>query len=284
MGAHLLLSGRPYQRLVTSVFTAIALLALVGTVASTWDGDALVYLGGIVLLAGGIAGFWYLKGQVLVAVAVLGGLVLIGQLVSDMLDDYDGGSGSLLSTGMIFLGYGLVVAAAGWRFSCRTLAAMLGGGIALVAMWVTVVAIGVLFQFSAASGPQSAAPDGMRTDIRIALVLGLLVAVGLVIGYVFTSYPGYLVLAFAGAVTLPGTAVVVTLTAHPLRWAMLYAVLGAVLAVVPVALLWRHQRTQPSSSTRPSQHPQGHAAPPDVYQGRADCAWHPFRAGVICIT
>jgi len=271
VAAHLLLSDRPHQRLVTSVFGAFALVALVGTIVATWDSDALVYLSAMLMLVGGIAGFWYFRGQVLVAVAVLGGLVFISQLVSDMLDDYDGGSGSLLSTGMIFLAYGLVVAAAGWRFSCRTLAAMLGGGIALVAMWVTVVAIGILFQFSAGSGEQSAGPDGLRTDIRIALVLGMLVAVALVIGYVFTSYPGYLVLAFVGAVTLPGTAVVVASTEHPLRWAMFYAVLGAVLAALPITLGWRHQREQTASAPQASQ-PPGHGAPPEGppagYQGR----------------
>jgi hypothetical protein len=134
-----------------------------------------------------------------------------------------------------------------------------------------VVAIGILFQFSAGSGEQSAGPDGLRTDIRIALVLGMLVAVALVIGYVFTSYPGYLVLAFVGAVTLPGTAVVVASTEHPLRWAMFYAVLGAVLAALPITLGWRHQREQTASAPQATQ-PPGHGAPPEGppagYQGR----------------
>lgn len=272
VAAHLLLASRLHKRLVASVFVAFALIALVVTIGATWEGDALVYLGGLLMLVGGVAGFWYFKGQVLVAVAVLGGLVLIAQLVSDTLDSFDGGSGTVLSTGMVFLAYGLVVAAAGWRFSCRTVAAMLGGGIALTAMWVTVVAIGFLAVAAVFSGPQASAPDGIRTDIRIAMVLGLLVAVALVIAYVFTSYSGYLILAFVGAVTLPGTAVALTVSAHPLRWSILFAVLGAVLAAAPVAMLWRHQRGQATSSSRDSQPSQPNGStpqgPPPSYQGR----------------
>ncbi len=254
VGAQLLLSGRPHHRLATSVLAAFVLLALTGTLASTWDGDVLVYVGSILLLVGGVAGFWYLRGQALVAVAVLGGLVLISQLVSDTLDDFGGGSGTVLSIGMAFWAYGLVVAGAGWRLSCRTLAATLGGAIALASMWLTVVSIGVLLFLNAVGtdgrrGGGSSVPDDTPTDIRIAMVLGLLVACVLVGAYVYTSYSGYLVLAFLGGVSLPGTAVVLTLTEHPLRWAIFFAVLGGLLAVAPLAIL---RASQPTRLTPPS--------------------------------
>ncbi len=57
VGAQLLLSGRPHHRLATSVLAAFVLLALTGTLASTWDGDVLVYVGSILLLVGGVAGY-----------------------------------------------------------------------------------------------------------------------------------------------------------------------------------------------------------------------------------
>lgn len=52
VAAHLLLSDRPHQRLVTSVFAAFALVALVGTIVATWDSDALVYLSAMLMLVG----------------------------------------------------------------------------------------------------------------------------------------------------------------------------------------------------------------------------------------
>ncbi len=238
---HFLLRDRPYARLVTSVLAAFALLALVTTIAATWDADGLVYLGGVLLLVGGAAGYWYLKGHVFVPVAVLGGAVLLSQVLSDTMDGSDFSSGTVLTVGMLFLVYGLVVAGAGWRFSCRNLAAMLGGGIALAAMWLTVFVIGtaalfvgVAAQLSDDGGPSTGSSvDDARTDMRIAMVLGLLVALALILLYAYTSYSRYLVLAFLGAVSLPATAVALSRPDHPLRWSILFAVLGAIAAALP---------------------------------------------------
>ena len=249
-GSHLLLRDRPYARLVTSALAAFTLLAIVTTVGATWDGDGLVYLGGVLLLLGGAAGYWYLKGLVFVPVAVLGGAVLLAQVLSDTLDESDASSGTIMTIGMSFLVYGLVVAAAGWRFSCRNLAGMLGGGIALAAMWLTVVSIGFaslvvgLTQVPPGAGGPSGgpSPDDARTDLRIAMVLGLVVALALVFVYAYTSYSGYLVLAFLGAVSLPGTAVALSRPDHPLRWSILFAVVGAIAAAGPIAVLWRQLR------------------------------------------
>lgn len=249
VASHLLLRRRPSALLVTSVLAAFTLFALPTTLGATWDGDGLVYLGGVLLLLGGAGGYWYLKGHVLVPVAVLGGAVLLAQLLSDTLDESEVSSGTFLTVGMLFLVYGLVVVAAGWRLSCRNLAAMLGGGIALAAMWLTVVAIGfaaVFFGIEAefADGDAPPALDDARTDMRIAMVLGLLVALGLVLLYASTSYSGHLVLAFVGAVILPGTAVAMSRPDHPLRWSILFAVLGAIAAACPIAVLWRQQQGQ----------------------------------------
>lgn len=272
--SHVLLTGRPYARLISSVLAAFTLLALVTTVGSTWDAEALIYLGGIVLLVGGLAGYWLLKGQVLVPVAVAGGALFLGQLLSDTLDDSEFKPGTALLAGMVFLGYGVVVAVAGWRFSCRNVAAMFGGGIALAAMWLTVVIIGfatLFLGFSAdisgdPSGPSApSSRDDARTDMRIAMVLGLLVAVGLVLLYAYTFYHGYLVLAFVGAVSLPSTTVALTVGEHPLRWAIGFAVLGAAAAAGPLGVLWsqggrRGQQTAEDGASPPGGPPP--AGPP----------------------
>ena len=50
------------------------------------DADALVYVTGLLMLAGGAAGFWFLKGQLYAVVAVFGGLLVLGQIFSDTLD------------------------------------------------------------------------------------------------------------------------------------------------------------------------------------------------------
>ncbi len=261
--SYVLLAASTTARLVTSVLAAIALLSLVVTVVSTWDADALVYLGGLALLLGGVGGYWFVRGEALIGVAILGGVVLLGQLLSDTIDGSDPGSGTVLTVGMIFLAYGLVVAAAGWRFSCRTVAAMLGLGLALVAMWLTVVVIGLSAVYLGISaefgaGPQSGGRDDVRTDARIAMVLGLLVAVGLVLAYVYTTYPGYLVLAFLGAALLPSTTAGVTMSEHPIRWATAFAVIGAAAAAVPLAMFLRAARPQPSYPPHPGPPPPGY--------------------------
>lgn len=236
---HLLLSRRPYARLVTSALGALALLSLASTLTSTWDQSALVYLSAVTLLGAGIAGFWYLHGLAFVPVAVLGGLLLVGQLLSDLLDGDEAGTGTVMTVGMLMLAYGLVVVAAGWAFPCRTLTTMLGGSIALAAMWFTILTLGFVGIFSsiatdvslepANSGPQLS-PDDIRTDIRIAMFLAVVVGLGLVVAFAYTSYRGLLVLSLFGVTAVVASGVGFTAIDHPMRWAIGFAVVGTLVA------------------------------------------------------
>jgi len=236
---HLLLSRRPYATLVTSAVGALALLSLALTLTSTWDKSALVYLSAVVLLGAGIAGFWYLRGLAFVPVAVLGGLLLVGQLLSDLLNGGEVGTGNVMTVGMLVLAYGLVVVAAGWAFSCRTLTTMLGGGIALAAMWFTILTLGFVGIFSGvaadaglgADNPTPGVnPDDIRTDIRIAMILGVVVGLGLVAAFVYTSYRGFLVLSLIGVTAVVASGVGFTAIDHPMRWAIGFAVVGTLVA------------------------------------------------------
>ncbi len=274
---HLLLSRRPYAGLITSALGALALLSLATTLTSTWDQSALVYLSAVVLLAAGIAGFWYLKGQAFVPVAVLGGLLLVAQLLSDLLGDDELGTGTVMTVGMLVLVYGLVVVAAGWAFGCRTLTTMLGGGIALAAMWFTILTLGFVgFLSSFAVGPAPGTdnqapqlnPDDIRTDIRIAMFLGVVVGLGLVAAFVYTSYRGLLVLSLIGVTTVVASGVGFTATDHPMRWAIGFAVVGTLMAAGSLG-------AQLARSSRGGSGPAYHAGPPEPGHGPSPGAAQP---------
>ncbi|MBA2699217.1 MAG: hypothetical protein H0U61_10690 [Nocardioidaceae bacterium] len=286
---HLLLARRPYAGLVTSALAALALLSLASTLTSTWDQSALVYLSAVVLLAAGIAGFWYLNGLAFVPVAVLGGLLLVGQLLSDLLDGDELGTGTVMTVGMLVLAYGLVVVAAGWAFPCRTLTTMLGGGIALAAMWFTILTLGFVGIFTristdvsldpANSGPQLS-PDDIRTDIRIAMFLGVVVGLGLVAAFVYTSYRGLLVLSLIGVTAVVASGVGFTAIDHPMRWAIGFAVVGTLVAVGSLgAQVGRSSRggSGPAYPVGPQGSHPSYGQTPTTVQQRPDQGTGPFQ-------
>ena len=184
----LLLEGNGWSTWVSGVLGAVALAGLTFSilVLGSDEADALVYVTGLLMLAGGAAGFWFLKGQLYTVVAVFGGLLVLGQIFSDTLDS-GADEGDALSVGIAFLFYGLVVAAAGWFFSCRRLLGVIGlfiGGFAMLAVMLVnaaALALAVAFSDPALAGNDFGGPssDSVRSDIRVALLLGLLVVIWL---------------------------------------------------------------------------------------------------------
>ncbi len=233
------------------VLGALALAALAFGLVVLWDADVLTYVAGLLMVAGGVAGFWILEGQLFAAVAVIGGALVLGQAASDVISGGDPGSSVALSVGVAFLVYGLVVAAAGWRFGCRRLLGMLGLGIGLTSMIVVIYVDAVYFAFSVAVTNQSSTgingPDAtsIRSDIRVAMVLGLLIAVLAALAHAYTSFVGFAVLSLVGAAVVPVSAVVTLSGQHPLRWSMAFGVAGTLALAAAVGVqLQRRRRGQ----------------------------------------
>ncbi len=230
-----LLPADDNRRWLTSLLATLAIFGL-GLTLLPWDKDPLVYLAGLVMLAGGIVGYWLLKGELLTVAAVLGGFVLLAQVLSDLYDTSDGDSGDVLAIGMFITVYGVAVVGAGWRFSCRHLTGMLGGVIALGGMYGVVYIGGFAFSLVAALGPTPGETFAdLRGDLRIAMFVGLLVALGLAVLYVYTGYRRYAVLSFLGAAFLPIVAIMLASREHPLRWG---AGFGAVGVLALAAVVW----------------------------------------------
>lgn len=233
-----LLRAHDNRRWLVSLLAMLAIIGL-GLTLLPWDNDALVYLAGVVMLAGGTVGYWLLKGMLLTVAAVLGGLVLLAQLLSDLYDTSGGDSGDVLAIGMLFTAYGVAVVGAGWRFSCRHLTGMLGGVIALGGMYGVAYLGGFVFSIAAAFGPSPGETFGdFRSDLRIAMFVGLLVALGLAVLYVYTGYRGYAVLSFLGAAFLPIVVIMLANREHPLRWGAGFGVAGVLALAAVVAWIF----------------------------------------------
>jgi hypothetical protein len=250
---YFLLKEHAWSTWVSGTLGAIALAGLTFSILVLGSDDGwLFYLTGLLMLAGGVAGFWFLKGQLYTVVAVVGGILLLGQFFSDIIDGPD--EGDALTIGIGFLLYGLVVAGAGWMFSCRRLLAMIGlfiGGFAMfVVMIVNSFAL-VLSAFAETSGgsdpfAQGASVDSVRSDIRVALLLGLLVVAAAALVHAYDGFVGFAVLAFAGALILPVVGMTAWHTEHPIRWSAAFAVVGGLGIAALIGL--QFDRRRPSQS------------------------------------
>jgi hypothetical protein len=273
----LLLEGNAWATWVSGALGAVALagLTLSVLILGSDGSDALVYVTGLLMLAGGAAGFWFLEGQLYAVVAVLGGMLVLGQIFSDTLDS-DAGMGDALTVGIAFLFYGLVVAAAGWLFSCRRLLGVIGlfiGGFAMLAVMLVnaaALALSVAFSDSSLDGggvlDSGSSMDSVRSDIRVALLLGLLVVVAAAFAHAYDGFVGFAVLAFLGATTLPVVAFYAWHTEHPLRWAFGFAVIAAlgIVAMIGLQLDRRPPPPQQGYAGQPMDHNPGDQHPDTI--------------------
>jgi hypothetical protein len=237
---------------LSGLLGALALTAFAVGIVVLWEPDALVYVSSIVLLLGGAAAYWSLRGQPYAVVTVLGGAVLLAKIFSDTLGD-SGDQGDVLTVGIAFLLYGLVVTAAGWVLPCRHLLGALGLGLGLASMFVVIVVDATAAAFSIAfpdpglaDGPLSDDFSSVRSDIRIALVLGLAVAVLAAVAHAYTGRVGFSVVSYLGTAVLPLTAVFSLQTDHPLRWAAVLAVVGT-LGLAAMIAIQLDRRPRPSA-------------------------------------
>lgn len=251
----LLVERRRSAVVVTGVLAATAVLTLALTATSSWDHSALAYVAGTLMLVGGLAGYWFLRRDPLTGVAVLGGLVLLAALLSDTVDS--GGDHAFLLVGAFFAVFGLAVVAAGWFFSCRNTTGLIGSAIAALSMPLVIlpaIFLGALGASLTGVGRERASGvDQFRGDVRTALILGLVICLVVAALYAVTRHPGYLVIAFLTAATLPLAATLFLARDHPLRWAMVYVAVGGL--VVAGALILQLLSSRGGQSAAPSYAP-----------------------------
>jgi hypothetical protein len=109
----------------------------------------------------------------------------------------------------------------------------------------------VLSAFAETSGgsdpfAQGSSVDSVRSDIRVALLLGLLVVAAAALVHAYDGFVGFAVLAFVGALILPVVGMTAWHTEHPIRWSAVFAVVGGLGIAALIGL--QFDRRRPSQS------------------------------------
>ncbi len=246
------LHGRPWARWAAGVLGALALAAFAIGLLVLWNPDVLVYVAGLLMLAGGAVGYWFLTGPMFTVVAVAGGALVLGQAANDVISGGNPGSSVALEVGVAFVVYGLVVAAAGWRLACRHLLGMVGLGLGLASMVVVIFVDAIYFAFSMAVSDQSfpgihgAEASSIRSDIKVAMVLGLIITALAALAHAYTAYAGFAVLAWVGAAAVPVVALVTLNGQHPLRWSIAFGAVGTLAMVAAIGAQLDRRRPRPA--------------------------------------
>ncbi len=230
-------TGGDELRTLAASAGSLALTGLALTVLTTGGYGPLYYVSGFVMLIGGLAGYAAWRRQIFVVPAAAGGLLVVGRLLNDVLSGPRGlNNGDVLTFGALVAGYGLVVVAVGWRYGCRQLAGVFGGGISVVSLSLVIAVNGFngLFSFR----PMGQARVDHRSDIVTALVLGLLVCVVLAAGYAATRDAGFIVVAGLGATLLSLLAALFLVREHPLHLAAILGGVGTLVLAAGAALAW----------------------------------------------
>ena len=237
---YFVMAAVPHSRWTASVLAAFAIKSLGITILAPWsDKDWVPYVVGLGMVAVSAAGYWYLRGGAFAFSAFVGGFIVANQFAGNVIGDGDGP----LMYGIIMMLYGIAIVAAGWRFECRDVTGLLGGGVALYGFFAvtyvgTVAAAFTRLSNDLGSSLGSEAPPGpsgladIQTDLRVAFILTMLLCVALAGLYAYTHHVGYLILAAIGASQILDVALLALAREHPLRWGtVLLAGLGGLLAL-----------------------------------------------------
>lgn len=254
-----ILTERPWAAFVRNAFAGIALAGFAASLTIMWEPEALVYVAGAVMLLGGAVGYWLTRGVVLALVAGLGGAVLLAQIFDDTLSGGGDDTGDILMVGIAFLVYGLLFAAVGWFTSHRHLLGVVGSGAAVLSMLVVIVANSFLLALQLELGDSGTADGGsggpdlsdLRSDIRVAMLLGIAAAVLAAAAHAYSGAVGFVVVAFIGAAALPSIGIAATQTDHPIRWAAGLLLVGTIGAGAVVALQVLERRSPGHSAAPP---------------------------------
>lgn len=225
-------------RTLAAIAGSLAVSCVALAILTIGGSSSLYYVSGLVMLVGGLAGYWSWRRQVFVVPAVIGGLVVTSRLGSHLLSSSsDRGDSSVLFLGIVAAAYGALVAVAGWRYPCRHLTGVLGGLIALSSLALVIIVNGFTGAF--ALDPTGRVQVSYRSDTVVALVVGLVVCLGLAGAYAATREAGFLVVAGSGGFSLPATAIPFLTQKHPLQLAALFALIGALVIGLGFVMAWR---------------------------------------------
>jgi hypothetical protein len=241
-------SGRlvPASRL-TGMLGALAVVSLGLLIVSSWDGTGWVYVSSLVMIAAGAAGYWALRESLLTLPVVLGAVIFISQAYSDIATGDDSGTGTVLTFGIVQVVLGAVIVAAGWPFACRHITGALGSIVAVTAMVLVLIVIGIasLLVRAFAGGGLGSEFDHSDRDLWIALIIGIAVSLAVALLGAVSGLDRYLVIAFTGATLCTLIGVVTVAHQHPLRTAVVFAVVAGL--VVAAAVLGDRIYPKPSA-------------------------------------
>ncbi len=248
--AEVLLPKGSASRWLAAVLLTLGIIGTGSSILAMWgDTSGIDYLAGLLMLAGGVAGYYLLRAPVVTTAAAFGAVVLFVSLVSDLVGD-GSGEHTALKIGIGGVVLGAAVLAVGWPFGCRNVTGMLGGVIALVSMAFTFT-LSLVFALSSAvsSGLQGGSRSPLATsDLKIAAIIGLVVAAALGAAFVYSRFVGFAVLAVLGA-ALFGLLGTIAFHDHPLRWGGALLVIGALgIAASLAGGLTGRSRTSPGGA------------------------------------
>jgi hypothetical protein len=262
---YIALAAVPHSRWTASVLGAFAVLGAGFSILAPWgDKDAMLYLVGFGIAAAGAAGYWFLRGAAFTFAAFVGLVLVAHQFYGNVTSDGDGP----LMYGVVMLLFGIVVVGAGWRFPCRNVTGMLGGGLALwgflIVAYIGGFAFGlgsVFYSPSDFGGTGTSPVLGFDDDIRVALILTLILSGALAAMYAYTHYVGYVILSAIGLTLIPPFAILLVAMEHPLRWST--ALFGGIGGLVVLAAMGdQARRSGYTLPTRPGGPASRAGAPP----------------------
>jgi hypothetical protein len=246
-------TGRPVPASrLTGLLGALAVASLGILVLSSWDGSGWVYGGSLLMVAAGAASYWALRENLLTLPVVIGAVIFISKAYSDIAGDDNDGTGTILVFGIVLVVLGAAIVAAGWPFGCRHLTGALGSIVAVGAMVYVLLLIGVVNAFVRAFAGGVGAGSGFGhsdRDLWIALFIGIAVSLAVAGLGAVSGLDRYLVIAFTGATLCTLIGVVTATRQHPLRTAVIFAVVAGL--VVAAAVLGDRIYPTPRSSAQP---------------------------------
>ena len=252
----------PAARL-TGLLGALAIASLGLLMLSSWDGSGWVYGSSLMMVAAGAAAYAVARESLLTLPVVLGAVIFVSQAYSDVVGDDDNGTGTILAFGIVLVVLGAAIVAVGWPFACRHVTGALGSIVAVGAMVVVLLLIGVVSSLARAFAGGGGGGSGFAhsdRDLWIALFIGIAVSLAIAGLGAVSGLDRYLVIAVTGAAMCTLIGIVAATREHPLRTAVAFAFVAGL--VVAAAVLGDRIYPKPSSSAPRDQGPPVVTPPP----------------------
>ena len=221
------------------------------------------------MVAVGAAAYSALRENLLTLPVVIGAVIFVSQAYSDIAGGDDSGTGTLLTFGIVLVVLGAAIVAAGWPFACRHLTGALGSIVAVGAMVVVLILIGIVSLFARAFAGVGGGRAGFGhsdRDLWIALFIGIAVSLAVAGLGAVSGLDRYFVIAFIGGTLCTLIGIITATREHPLRTAAAFAFVAGL--VVAGAVLSDRISPRPSSLAPPVAPPPPPPPPPSPPSAR----------------